>query len=316
MENFSTLDPETAREYYGLKNDVQDWKVIFAQNDINNHRLANGSLNKKLIQEISYRPFDQRYTFYSGESRGFLCRPRFDVMQQLMHSKNLALCLVKVVKASETYHHAFVANAPIDSCFVSNKTSEITYAFPLFSYENGVQLSNLNPKILKKFDKRYDPDDHNAIYELSYKVFYYIYGILHSNLYRTKYESFLKIGFPRIPLPKNEHDFERISGFGRKLCDLHLLKFEETSDEVTYPEQGSNKVERISFENNKIFINKTQHFCGVSEEAWNFWIGAYQPLQKWLKDRLNQSLSYDDIVHYQKIIHALTQTVAIVKQLD
>ena len=316
LENFSTLAPETAREYYGLKNDVQDWKVIFAQNDINNHRLANGSLDKTLIQAISYRPFDRRYTFYSGESRGFLCRPRFDVMQQLMHSKNLALCLVKVVKASETYHHAFVANAPIDSCFVSNKTSEITYAFPLITYENGVQLSNINPKILKRINRSYDPDNFEQTASLSRKVFYYIYGVLHSNSYREKYVSFLKIGFPRIPLPSSAEVFDKVAELGERLCQTHLLIKEEIGDKITYPEPGDNIVKNIAYSDNKVHINSTQYFGGVSEAAWKFYVGAYQPLQKWLKDRKNQVLSFDEIIHYQRMVCSIEKTIELMHEID
>lgn len=316
LEHFSTLGTEEAREYYGLKKDVRDWKVANAQNDINKHRLSDGSLDRQLIQSVWYRPFDKKFTFYSGEGRGFICNPRYQVMQHLISHQNLALCLVKVVKASEKYHHVFVSNAPIDSCFVSNKTSEITYAFPLFTYVNGIQLSNLNPKILKKIDKSYDPDEHKAIIALSYKLFYYIYGILHSNRYRSKYESFLKIGFPRIPFPKNSNEFELISGLGEELCKLHLLSNKDLDHGITYPEQGNNTVENISYNDNKIFINKAQYFRGVSKDAWNFWVGAYQPLQKWLKDRKNQSLNYNDIVHYQSMIIAITRTLEIMKRID
>ena len=79
--------------------------------------------------------------------------------------------------------------------------------------------------------------------------------------------------------------------------------------------EGDNLVEKITFKDNRVYINETQYFEGVSELAWNFFIGGYQPAQKWLKDRKGRELSYDDIEHYEKIITILQETDRIMKEI-
>jgi hypothetical protein len=70
------------------------------------------------------------------------------------------------------------------------------------------------------------------------------------------------------------------------------------------------------YKDGKVYINKDQYFDKVPEIAWTFYIGGYQPAQKWLKDRKGRELSVDDILHYQKIIVALTETDRIMKEID
>lgn len=65
------------------------------------------------------------------------------------------------------------------------------------------------------------------------------------------------------------------------------------------------------YKEGKIFINKEQYFGNVPESAWNFYIGGYQPAQKWLKDRKGRTLTNADSEHYQKIIVALSKTEKI-----
>ena len=110
------------------------------------------------------------------------------------------------------------------------------------------------------------------------------YGVLHTPSYREKYKEFLKIDFPRIPFPENKEEFERIVSIGNKLRKLHLM--EEIPPQATsFDIEGDNAVSEIRFEKGKVYINKTQYFANVPELAWNFYIGGYQPAQKWLKGR-------------------------------
>ncbi|HEY8668280.1 MAG TPA: type ISP restriction/modification enzyme [Tepidisphaeraceae bacterium] len=57
-------------------------------------------------------------------------------------------------------------------------------------------------------------------------------------------------------------------------------------------------------------------FAGVPEEIRNFHIGGYQVCQKWLKDRKGRTLSKDDLIHYQKIVVALHETIRLMKEID
>ena len=158
------------------------------------------------------------------------------------------------------------------------------------------------------------------------QIFDYIYGVLHTPSYREKYKEFLKIDFPRIPYPENKKKFERIVSIGNKLRKLHLM--EEIPPQTTsFDIEGDNAVSDIRFEreipdqvgddiSGKVYINKTQYFANVPELAWNFYIGGYQPAQKWLKDRKNRTLTYDDISHYCKIIAILIETHKLMQDLD
>lgn len=154
------------------------------------------------------------------------------------------------------------------------------------------------------------------------QIFDYIYGVLHSPAYRAKYKEFLKVDFPRIPYPKDQTEFEHFRSFGNQLRELHLMHNVPDSP-VSFPNAGTMQVDYLRWEWNKddgfsgnIWINETQCFVGVPTEAWNFYIGGYQPAQKWLKDRKGRVLSFDDIEHYRKIISVLVETSRIMKEID
>lgn len=156
----------------------------------------------------------------------------------------------------------------------------------------------------------------------------YIYAVLHSPAYREKYKEFLKIDFPRVPYPTHPKQFYDLVDLGSQLRKLHLLESEETEKYITqYPIDGNNEVGKIVYEDEKVFINYEkasplgrveglQYFDNVPEVAWNFYIGGYQPAQKWLKDRKGRVLEFDDILHYQKIIVALQRTSEIMVEID
>ena len=151
----------------------------------------------------------------------------------------------------------------------------------------------------------------------------YIYAVLHSPSYREKYKEFLKIDFPRVPYPANATEFRRLAKLGEELRLLHLLEHPTLDKAITgYPIGGSDTVDKPRFEpskdgsTGKVWINDTQYFDGVPLVAWAFYIGGYQPAQKWLKDRKGRRLTYEDINHYQRIISALKKTSEIMGRID
>ena len=145
----------------------------------------------------------------------------------------------------------------------------------------------------------------------------YIYGVLHSNKYRTKYKEFLKIDFPRIPYPANKDYFFKIAKLGKELREIHLMESKQVTEYITsYSVSGDNEVIKPEYKDNKVYINRTQYFDNVPEVAWNFYIGGYQPAQKWLKDRKGKILSYDEILYYQKIVLALVKTDELMRRID
>ena len=164
-------------------------------------------------------------------------------------------------------------------------------------------------------------------------VFNYIYGVLHTPGYREKYREFLKIDFPRIPYPKGAAEFRRIAAVGEKLVKVHLLKDDEVTNPFANPYakfagDGDGVVQKVVFQSctsgkdsasplvGRVYINGGQWFEPVSEEAWNFYIGGYQPAQKWLKDRKGRKLTSEDLQHYRAIIAALVKTSALMKDLQ
>jgi predicted helicase len=145
----------------------------------------------------------------------------------------------------------------------------------------------------------------------------YIYAVLHSPSYRIKYKEFLKIDFPRVPYPVDSKQFRKLASYGETLRKIHLLEDVTPSAVLaTYPEAGSNTVDNLTYKEQKVWVNKKQYFDKVPQHVWEFYIGGYQPAQKWLKDRKGRALTFDDIQHYQKIVNALSLTEDIQKHID
>ena len=150
-------------------------------------------------------------------------------------------------------------------------------------------------------------------------IFNYAYAVFHSPTYRSRYAEFLKIDFPRLPLTSDKELFKSLAEKGAELVSLHLMESPVLNTLITkYPVDGSHKVEKVAYDENnqRVYINKTQYFEGVPPEVWNFHIGGYQVCHKWLKDRKGRTLSYDERVHYQKIVVALKETIRLMEEID
>ena len=181
---------------------------------------------------------------------------------------------------------------------------------------------NLNTEILKKIVKKVGLTFTNEK-EITKDTFApidildYIYAVLHSPAYREKYKEFLKIDFPRIPYPKDANTFWQLVKLGGQIREIHLLESPTVEKYITqYPIDGDNVVVKIKYQDGKVYINDTQYFDNVPQNAWKFYIGGYQPAQKWLKYRENRKLEFEDILHYQKIIVALFETDRLMKEID
>ncbi len=250
------------------------------------------------LVEYDYRPFDKRYIFYD---HNFLSRSRRDVMDNFFNKNNYGLEL------GRTSFIAFISDGLSDEHFGGPKS----YKFPLYiCTEDGTRTSNIKKEIVDEIEKvvgKISPED----------IFDYIYTVLYSPSYREKYYEFLKIDFPRIPYPKDKKSFRKLVVFGTELRSLHLLESQKIDQFITtYPVGGSNIVEKIVYKNGNVYINESQYFGNVPKVVWNFYIGGYQPTQKWLKDRKGRELTNENIEHYQKIIVALEETGKIMKEID
>ena len=361
IEDFLDLDDESARIKYNLGKDARDWKVSYAKSDLQKNYPDNGKLCK-----ISYRPFDDRFTYYTGRSKGFHCYPRNEVMKNFLIN-NLGLVSIRRSRSSNPWNEIFISKEIISgsTCISS---LDINYAFPLYilklnensfqstffveeekavykTYNNyEIELSIVEEPLLTNRNLSYSVNFSQTIlrsiekslgisYELQYNktedkfgevdLLDYIYAVLHSPTYREKYKEFLKIDFPRVPYPKDKETFWQLVKLGGEIRQIHLLESATVEKYITqYPIDGNNIVGKPHFistslnERGKVYINETQYFDNVPEVAWNFYIGGYQPAQKWLKDRKERMLEFDDILHYQKIIVALTETDRLMKEID
>jgi predicted helicase len=204
--------------------------------------------------------------------------------------------------------------------------------FPLYLYpetkgqqtigQTTERTPNLNPDIVKQIAEKLCLTFTNEKETTSgtfapIDILDYIYAVLHSPTYRDKYKEFLKIDFPRVPYPGNQKTFWQLVKLGGEIRQIHLLESPIVNKYITqYPIDGNNIVSKLKYEAGRVYINDSQYFAGVPEMAWNFYIGGYQPAQKWLKDRKTRELSFEDISHYQKIIIALSETDRLMKEID
>ena len=273
----------------------------------------------------SYRPFDSRYTIFDNN---ILQRARYNVMKHIT-KPNIALQLTS--KNRQLSLGYFFISKHISDRHLLDSAADSMSVFPLYLYpeantqqtidQTTERTPNLNVEIVNQIaeklglrftnEKEADEGTFAPIDLLDY-----IYAVLHSPTYREKYKEFLKIDFPRVPYPKIEV-FWQLVKLGGELRQIHLLESPTVEKYITqYPIGGDNDVSKPKYENGKVYINETQYFDNVPEVAWNFYIGGYQPAQKWLKDRKERTLEFDDILHYQKIIVALTETDRLMKEIE
>lgn len=318
---------------YDDVHDARDWHIEGVKKNIS-------EFGEGHVRPILYRPFDYRFTYYTDFTRGFLAYPVYEVGRHMLQS-NLCLSTIRKADVVQKWAHSFCLDGIMVHHAVSMK--EGNYIFPLYLYPEEVNRQadalapteralNFNQKLYERICKvaGIDPagqagsadDFRDATGEArpsEVKVFDYIYGVLHSPDYRETYAEFLKIDFPRIPYPPSPDVFRHVSEKGEALRRLHLMEPQAIGD-TPYPfegEGGDVVVARYpKFDESKVYINPDQFFNHVPEVAWDFYIGGYQPAQKWLKDRKGRTLSYDDIRHYQSIIKILLETHRIMKEIE
>ena len=321
VADFVSLSVDEAREKYNLRKDSRDWRVHFAQADLRNHPDAT-----QHIQPIYYRPFDARWTYYTGQSAGFHREARQVIMHHLFGVENLALCVCRVVK-SPVWQHALITNKITEKCYISNRTSESGHVFPLYLYPNPEELGisterslNFKPAFLTALSEALGLPQ-TAPFNLPdsvspEEILAYIYAVLYSPTYRQRYYEFLKYDFPRIPLPQSIKHFRTLATLGQRLMDWHLLKDVQIPNRHRFEGEGDGVIAKIRYEDNKIWINPTQHFTDVPESVWEYEIGAYQVCEKWLKDRRGETLRHEDVRQYRAILVAIAETLSVMSEID
>jgi len=322
VKEFANAKEPYAREVLlSGRKDVRDWKLSWAQKD------ARQNLSTSNLRKLSYRPLDTRWTFYTGKTKGIQGYPRHGTMKHF-HKDNLGLVTARSNKTPRTDHFFITKNMTEAKLGESSTQSAV---FPLYLYPEADALNqtrrvNMDEKIRKKIEKAATDKKHGTPDEVA--IFDYIYGVLHCPAYRETYAEFLKIDFPRVPYPSSPSAFWDISAKGTALRKLHLMESDAIGDtDYVFRGEGDPIIEKPKFEPTSethgiVRINKTHHFENVPKIAWEFYIGGYQPAQKWLKDRKGadyndgKGLDYNDIRQYQDIIKILSETDRIMKTIE
>jgi predicted helicase len=308
-------DEAIRAKYYGhkkagkyLPGDSGNWKLVSARRAIAKADHAD------FIKPVAYRPFDNGYVYYHDE---MIEGARGPIMKHFTLGSNLALLVGRQGQVA--------GNGEWNLVFSCKNISDFNMFYrggglimPLYLYD-GLGKSQLKTPNLDEAIWRKIKDVAGAAAAEPQAVFDYVYAVLHAPTYRRTYAEFLKSDFPRIPYPTSAAQFKALAAHGATLRQLHLLEHPNctpTGGMAAYPTDGSHVVEKVSYAGGKVFINATQHFDNVPQAAWEFYIGGYQPAQKWLKDRKGRALSLDDITHYQRIIATLTQTAQLMQVVD
>jgi len=345
---FADCPTEEARRRWDLR-DKQGWHVADAQVAVRSDEHWRETLTPCL-----YRPFDGRWLCYH---EALIERSRREVMQHMLAGRNLAISSTRSTEIQGPFQHVFCTRLPTQHHTVSLK--EVNYLFPVYLYpkdedEPGTQREietspwpagpdgrrpNLDPAFVKAFAKRlgmeFTPDGTGDL-ESTFgpeDVFHYAYAVFHAPAFRERYEEFLRIDFPRLPLTSDGDLFRTLCGLGAELATLHLMESPALENFITtYPVDGDHLVAKGhprymtpqevarhtdgESEAGRVYINRDQYFEGVPPEVWELQIGGYQVCQKWLKDRRGRTLTLEDINHYQKIVVALSETIRLMGEID
>ncbi|MBE0662067.1 MAG: N-6 DNA methylase [Bacteroidales bacterium] len=312
---------EFFQEAYNLK-ESSTFKIELARNKV----IADQQIFEKIIK-INYRPFDMRFVVFSDS---LVDRTRREVMQH-MTSENLAIISTRLNRQI-SIGYFFITDGLIDVHLLDNAQDSISVA-PLYIYEipekkrTSIQSMmlfepapeydktgrkpNIAPKVFESLERSYG---HKPSPE---RIMYYCYAVMYSNAYREKYAEFLKIDFPRIPFTGNSDLFTQLAGLGEELSQLHLLKSKALNKPVArYWGQGEDVIEKTVYkaDTGRVYINANKYFEGIIPEMWNYHIGGYQVLEKYLKDRKGRQMS--DPATYCKIATSIAETIKIQRAID
>ena len=332
------LDIETIRTQYALPKDARDWSIERARADIlanvDCHDSANAeSRNDKApvianevkqsienkITQIAYRPFDIRYTFFTGKSKGFWGTPS-SLSKHFLQGENLGLCFTKDCEENN-YDNATITDKLIDKHYNGGHA----YIAPLYLYQDSSEevgkiskIPNFTPEFKEFIAKSKVLKDKSAE-----QILAFIYANLFNPTYRKKYLEYLKIGFPRVNFEVSESEFETFAKIGQKLIDLHLLKNIPNDESIALKfsdkadkQKPNFTLEKPRFIDDKIMLNDDLEIVGIAKSIFEFSIGGYKVLDKWLKYRVGRALSKAELEHLVNVACIIKETIKIQNELE
>jgi predicted helicase len=306
INDITTLSDEECNKIYGRQKSAsgQSWSLENAKKDI-----IKTQKQEKNITGITYRAFDNRFTYFTGNSAGFHQRPSGNGMKNLHNKENLAIVTARRTRENK-FTHTFITKTVIDYNFFLSSTS----AFPLYTYNGDKRESNINPEFIKKVE---------SILKIKLGVDFteemiinYIYAIINSPMYKTRYINYLKYDYPKIPIVKDVKKFMALCKIGKELTETHLMENDILSIDVKYPVKGDNKVTKVKHSDDKLYINETQYFNNISTDVYSAVFGGYQVVKKWFDARKGLILDYDDLKHINTMVNAISRTFEIQTEID
>jgi len=318
VRDFQTLDAEDLKIKYNIK-DSSGWNTVKAKEAI--------TKNRHEVRTISYRPFDVRYTAIS-KKQGFIGRPRYETSKHLIR-ENIGLVFSKSYQEN-IYDTPFVSNTIIDIHLSGGQS----YIAPLYLYEDDEELLGSEiekePNFTKEFqDYIFTKPYSNAMPE---EILGYIYAILYTPSYRTKYYEYLKIDYPKIPFTDNIEMFKKLSALGTKLIELHLMNNIPNDGNIILDfakpnSENDNDLGEISYaikkipskqryKNEAIYLNEDLCIKNITEDVWNYSIGGYQVIDKWLKYRVDYECSRGELEHLVNVCKIIRETIKLQNVLE
>lgn len=317
VSDLQVMKSEDFRGKYNLAKDGRDWTIDLARKNVESFQPT-----EDYIRGILYRPFDIRSTYYNSKSKGFIAYPRYNVMKHMVLGYNLGL-IIKRQMANDEASYFLVSDKIISEGVIGIDNKGREFLFPLFIYSESdeSQKQLLEAAIEPNFSASFVHDVRQRLGFMPEpeSVVFYVYAFFYCPSYRIRYRDLLRVDFPRVPVTSDVDLFKKLAGYGEALVNLHLMKSPVLENLITQFENGDRTVDpgHPKYANGKVSINKRgDGFTGVPQEVWEFYVGGYQVCHKWLKDRKGRTLSDDDILHYQKIIVALQETIRIMQQID
>ncbi len=328
LKDFSTLEPSELRRKYDIGDDSRDWRLNNAIKEVK----TNIKRLEEYIVSCQYRPFDYRWTYYTPNSRTFLAYPVYDVFKHMLPPptnpktpnqtrKNVALNTPRQLKNNDKSWTQCFISSHINDQGLSSGGNGAGVNYPLYQFRDPNYTENFTPEFRGFIDKHY-----NHSFE-PLEVLGYIYALLYSPNYRKRYEDFLKADYPKILFTNNKDLFRALSLLGIELIGLHVLNqeslnhsFEKLKDatigESCYKEAHERNpiIKKPSHKKpeQRLYINHSAYFRGVSEEIHDYMIGGYGVLEKYLKSHKNEPCDFD---HVSNIIKIIARTIEIQKTL-
>jgi len=239
-----------------------------------------------------------------------------------MMRENLAICVGRagqVVGSEKPWNIVFCAET-ITDLNLFYRGGNVTFPLYLYpaedlynggdKYQRDVNIDEtLLDRLTQTYGRKSSPEN----------IFFYIYAVLYCNIYRNRYAEFLKSDFPRIPFPADAGLFSKMARYGEGLIELHLLKSKKLEKPtLKFHGRGNRRIVKIEYDSEKklVEINPEQYSSPLSDEIWQYQIGGYQVMEKWLKDRKGKSLDLKGIKYYCKMAPVLKQTMTLQKKID